>query len=307
MRKIGLHFFIFFVLVWTPVRCTPSQQRVTLLSSAPTTEAKQHERKPTPMETLVQFKNRNGKWLRGMIHWPNASTHNGPVPGVIFYHGFTGDRIESHWIFVKCARALAEAGIASLRFDFYGSGESEGTFREMSLQGEIADAEDAIAFLRKQKGIASDRIGLSGLSLGGTVAASVAGSGQARALVLWSAVAHTDRLRSAITRTGKAIPDARGNLEYDAREISAQALEEMVKVNPLTSLASFKGPTLILQAGNDAVVPLSDAEDFLDSAGAAVKEKVIIAGANHTYTSIAWENEVIQRTVAWFKKYLSAN
>jgi esterase/lipase len=306
MRKIGLQFFIF-VLVWMLARCTPSQQRVTLFSSAPKSEAKQHERKSNSMETLVQFKNRSGKWLRGMIHWPNASTHNGPVPGVVFFHGFTGDRIESHWIFVKCARALAEAGIASLRFDFYGSGESEGTFREMSLQGEIADAEDAIAFLRKQNGIVSDRIGLTGLSLGGTVAASVAGSGQARALVLWSAVAHTDRLRNALRRSGKAIPDAQGNLEFDAREISAQALEEMVKVDPLASLASFKRPTLILQPGKDELVPLSDAEEFLNSVGADVKEKVIIAGANHTYTSIAWENEVIQRTVAWFKKYLIDN
>jgi alpha/beta superfamily hydrolase len=239
-----------------------------------------------------------------MIHWP-AVNSGALVPGVVFFHGFTGDRIESHWIFVKCARALQLEGIAALRFDFYGSGESEGTFREMTLQGEIADAEDAVVFLRAQNGIASDHIGLSGLSLGGTVAASISSSMRAQALVLWSAVAHTDHLRRRILKSGKPIPNAQGDFEYDAREISAQFLEEMVKVNPLASLTAFKGPTLILQPGKDEVVPISDADEFLNSTGASVKEKVIITGANHTYTSIAWENEVIQRTVAWFKKYLS--
>jgi len=80
--------------------------------------------------------------------------------------------MESHWIFVKCARALARAGIASLRFDFYGSGESDGEFREVTLQGEIADARAAMDFFRRQKGIDPKRLGLLGLSLGGAIAAS---------------------------------------------------------------------------------------------------------------------------------------
>ena len=42
-------------------------------------------------------------------------------------------------MFVKCSRALAQVGVASLRFDFYGSGESDGEFRQMTLRGEIAD------------------------------------------------------------------------------------------------------------------------------------------------------------------------
>ncbi|MBZ5536165.1 MAG: alpha/beta hydrolase [Acidobacteriia bacterium] len=305
MRRKAPFFFIL-LLAWTIAHSVRAQLHQAVTPDKPKADVKQNERKHAPMETLVQFKNRNGKWLRGMIHWPAVSA-GGAVPGVILFHGFTGDRNESHWIFVKCARALQQGGIAALRFDFYGSGESEGPFKEMTLQGEIADAEDAVGFLRAQNGIAFDRIGLGGLSLGGTVAASIAGPAQARALVLWSAVAHPDHLGRTIMKSGKAIPNGRGNLEYDAREISAEFLEGLGKVNPLASVMAFKGPTLILQPGKDEVVPLSDAEEFLNSAGAAVKEKVVIAGANHTYTSIAWENEVIQRTVAWFRKYLFDN
>src|SRR2546426_5960176 len=65
-----------------------------------------------------------------MIHRPERARARRGGPGVVLFHGFTGDRMESHWLFVKCSRALALAGIASLRFDFYGSGESEGEFSE---------------------------------------------------------------------------------------------------------------------------------------------------------------------------------
>src|SRR5579884_4035510 len=124
-------------------------------------------------ETLVEFANVRGKLLRGMIHRP-PRTRGRRQPAVVFFHGFTGDRMESHWIFIKCARALAREGIASLRFDFYGSGESEGTFEEAT----------------HQKGIDPGRLGLCGLSLGGCIAACVAHASRAKALVLWSAVAH---------------------------------------------------------------------------------------------------------------------
>ena len=124
------------------------------------------------MEIAIEFRNRRGKRLRGMIHKPGTGARR--VPGVVFFHGFTGDRMESHWIFIKCARALAKAGIAALRFDFYGSGESDGEFREVTLQSEIADAKSAVNFFRKQKGIDGGRLGICGLSMGGAVAATVA-------------------------------------------------------------------------------------------------------------------------------------
>ena len=153
-----------------------------------------------------------------MLHLPAAALKR-PAPGVVLFHGFTGNRMESHWMFVKCSRALAQAGVASLRFDFYGSGESDGEFREMSLRGEIADGRAAVAFLRGQTGIDPERVGLLGLSLGGAVAAALAPSVQAKAVVLWSAVAHTARLRELVKQSAKKIPGKPGAMEFDAREI----------------------------------------------------------------------------------------
>ncbi len=259
----------------------------------------------TSEELLVEFRNRQKKLLRGMLHRPRRAGATGRrLPGVVFFHGFTGDRMESHWIFVKCARALAKAGIASLRFDFYGSGESEGAFPEVTLSGEIEDAEDAVKFFRRQKGVDARRVGLLGLSLGGTVAACTAPRVEARALVLWATLAHPDHLRTLAERTTRPIPGAQAAREYSGHEISGKFLKNLHSIEPLESLARFARPTLILHPENDEYLPLSHPEDLFQASGAAVKEKVIVPGADHTFASVPWEREVIRRTTAWFQKHL---
>lgn len=240
-----------------------------------------------------------------MIHRPASLRSRRGGPGVVLLHGFTGDRMESHWLFVKCSRALAEAGIASLRFDFYGSGESEGEFREATLEGEIADARAAVEFFRRQKGIAPDRVGLLGLSLGGTIAAAIAGCDQVQALVLCSAPAHPPELRKLAESHSRPLPGSNGGREYGAHEVSARFLDSLDHVDPLASVASFTGPTLVIHPEHDEHLPVANADTFLEAAGAEVKQKVIIAGADHTFTSIAAEREVINRTVAWFSEHLA--
>ena len=257
------------------------------------------------METFVQFPNRSKKWLRGVIHRPERARARRGGPGVVLFHGFTGDRMESHWLFVKCSRALARAGIASLRFDFYGSGESEGEFSEVTLQGEIADARSAIEFFRRQKGINPERIGLLGLSLGGAIAASVAGPARVAALALWSALAHPAELRALAETAASPIPDGDGAREYSGHLVSSQFLENIEKVEPLKAVGHFKGPTLIIHPEKDEYLPVSHAEGYFQASAAAIKEKAVIPGADHTFTSVAWEREVIERTVDWFVKHLA--
>lgn len=258
------------------------------------------------MESFAQFKNRSEKWLRGMIHRPSSLRSRRGGPGVVLLHGFTGDRMESHWLFVKCSRALAEAGIASLRFDFYGSGESEGEFREVTLEGEVDDARVALEFFRRQKGIAHDRVGLLGLSLGGTIAAAIAHCDQVQALVLWSALAHPEELRRLAEIKSRLLPGREGDREYTGHEVSARFLDNL-SIDPLASIASFTRPTLVIHGAEDEHLPVANADAFFAAARAEVKQKVIIADADHTFSSLTAEREVISRTIAWFSEHLGKN
>ena len=259
--------------------------------------------KKTAVEQSVEFQTRKGKTLRGVLHLP-AHAHARTSPAVVLFHGFTGNRMESHWMFVKCSRALAQAGIASLRFDFYGSGESDGEFRQMTLSGEIGDGRAAVAFMRKQKGVDPDRLGLLGLSLGGAVAAPLASGIDAKALVLWSAVAHTARLGDLIKKKARRIPNKPGAFEYDARELHPRLMEDVLKVEPIRHIVRYRGPTLVIHPENDETVPLSHAKAFFQAAGSGTKDIAIIAGADHVFTAVPWEHEVIFRTTQWFSRHL---
>ena len=68
------------------------------------------------MEQPITFTN-EGQQMVGMMHIPDLPR---PLPAIVMYHGFTGNHIESHLLFVKMSRALAKAGIGSMRFDFRG-------------------------------------------------------------------------------------------------------------------------------------------------------------------------------------------
>jgi len=256
------------------------------------------------MENLVQFQNHSGKWLRGMIHRPASGQGSENVAGVVFFHGFTGDRMESHWLFVKSSRALTAAGIASLRFDFYGSGESDGEFHEATFEGEISDAHAAVEFMSQQKGIDPRRLGLCGLSLGGAVAANLACRSGAKALVLLAAVAHLTQLQALAEQKTQPIPGDSDLREYSGHLVSSHFLDGREKFEPLAAIAEFHGPTLIIHPEKDEFLPLSHPEDFYQSAAARVKQKLIIPGADHTFTYIAWEGEVIRLKVEWFRLYL---
>jgi len=174
----------------------------------------------------------------------------------------------------------------------------------VTLRGEIADGREAVEFLRRQKGIDPERVGLLGLSLGGAVAAALASSVEARAAVLWSALAHTARLRELAEASAKPVPNQPGAVEYEAHEISPRFLDDVLKVEPVRHLKRFKGPTLIIHPEKDEQIPVAHARAFFRAAGAEVKELAIVSGADHVFKSLLWEREVIGRTVQWFGRYL---
>ena len=92
-------------------------------------------------------------------------------PLVILMHGLRGTK-NSHMIELL-ANILAEKGIASIRFDFNGCGESEGKFEDMTVESEIGDEKARYKYERQWDYV--DRISLLGHSQGGGVAAMVAG------------------------------------------------------------------------------------------------------------------------------------
>ncbi len=92
------------------------------------------------------------------------------------YHGFMASKCQPpHRLFVQLAEALARLGIVSLRIDLPGRGDSEGDSIDLTVEGDLAAAQQAIDVLVAQPDVDSKRIGLVGISWGGVLAATLAG------------------------------------------------------------------------------------------------------------------------------------
>ena len=230
-----------------------------------------------------------------------------PAPGALMCHGFTGHRIEAHFLFVKAARALCEGGLNVLRFDFRGSGESEGPFEEMTIEGEVTDAVRALDALCAQPTVDEERVGVIGLSLGGLVAACLAGRDErVKALVLWSAVADLKGVfsqRDAFAEADKVIAEG-GVIEHGPHRLGAGFLRDCERIDPLAEVASYHGPALVVQGSADESVPLEHAEMYMEALPTEDKAKHIIKGADHTFASVAWELEAIEVTGEWLRSRL---
>jgi len=255
------------------------------------------------MERQIVFENK-GQKLYGMLHLPDGLKR---APAVVLFHGFTGTRVEPHRIFVKMARELMANGIAALRFDFRGSGESEGDFVNMTVEGEISDGLKSLDFLQAQPELDPDRLGVLGLSMGGLVAACVAGrDARVKSLALWSALSLVEEVtlideehREAAQRqlAERGFIDQAGNL------LGAAFIEELPKMRPLEEVARYRGPALIIHGTKDEVLDLRNALAY-QKAIPGRKELHIVEGADHTFNSHEWEQEVLEVTRDWFLETL---
>lgn len=137
----------------------------------------QEPRPPFPYESReVAFRNEGaGIRLAGTLVVPPG---DGPFPAVVLVTGSgPQDRDESlmgHKPFLVLADHLARRGVASLRYDDRGAGESEGDHMGSTVADFAADAAAALAFLAAQPKIDGDGLGIVGHSEGGLAAPRVA-------------------------------------------------------------------------------------------------------------------------------------
>lgn len=129
----------------------------------------------------------NGQKIFGVLHRP-LLVENPPV--VVILHGFASSKHGSNRCYVTFAENLSKAGIATFRFDFRGSGDSEGALSEITFEDLICDSITILTNLNQINEIDSNRVALFGASLGGSIAILTAARiKKIKTLVLWAPVA----------------------------------------------------------------------------------------------------------------------
>ncbi|MCM8818864.1 MAG: alpha/beta fold hydrolase [Candidatus Omnitrophica bacterium] len=257
------------------------------------------------MEKQVVFESKNGK-LFGIVHIAEKKQS----PGVILFHGLTGNKSESHFIFTKLARRLCENGISVLRFDFYGGGDSEGKFEEMSLETEMVDGESAIEYFKKQKFILNENIGVLGLSMGAIIGTYIASKYNTKSLCLWSPLAFpsiikkkilTKKMLKKIKTTGKCYIPGWGHY------IGKDFLKSIEKIKIDEYAEKYKGNVLIIYAKDDKSLDFKNPIFYFDKfhKNTLNLKMLILDKGGHTFTTEESENKVIEETLKFFKEVLN--
>lgn len=252
------------------------------------------------MEKYVELDSGKGI-LRGMLHLPDVDAGK-KYPGVILFHGFSGDRMEPGFMFVRFSRLLAAQGIASVRFDFLGSGESDGSFTDMTFSGEAEQASLIMDYFKNLDNIDENRIILLGLSMGGALAGYLAGMrpSELKGLALW---APAGEMRFLIEKREKGIES--GEITGDIMDISGLRLgedfiEDARTLNVFEKTSGYKGEVLIVHGTGDTVVPVAVSHGYMKLFGKRAK-LVLVGGADHTFQGITWIEELFNETFKFIK------
>jgi exosortase A-associated hydrolase 2 len=224
------------------------------------------------IETPFFFNNNDYK-LFGVFHAPyEQGSLIGHKHGIVFCTPFAEEKMFSHRVYVNMARALAREGVACLRFDFMGEGDSEGSFEDSSIKTRLSDISAAMSALVEKTDIVN--MGLIGVRFGATLAALAASQNKVNSLVLISPVISGQPymdlcLRSNLTTqmaAYKKIIKDRAQLVAELMEgctvnidgylVGKALYEQMIEIDLMAVNEIFAGRILIITVGKGDKQPV---------------------------------------------------
>jgi putative redox protein len=225
-----------------------------------------------------------------------------PAAYALFAHCFTcsKDLKAAGWI----SRALVERGIAVLRFDFTGIGESEGDFAATDFHSNLGDLVAAADFLRRER--EAPRL-LVGHSLGGcAVLAAAERIPEALAVATLGAPSDTEHLRDTLIHLAPEL-EARGEAEVRLGgrvfRIRREFLEDLREDHLQGVLARLRKALLIFHSPIDNIVGIDHARRLFEMAKHP-KSFVSLDTADHLLTDERDARYAGDVLAAWSSRYL---
>lgn len=248
------------------------------------------------MEEHVTFTNGKGERLAGVLHLPGREA----AGGVLLCHGMESSK-ESLKL-AHLGEALSRAGLAVLRFDFTGAGESTGNFESITCTRQVGDLAAAHGLL-KDRGVG--RVAIVGSSMGGTTALMYAGAAEGVAALVTLAAPFDPReiIEQGFPPEAFTRWRAQGFIEFDGRRLNVSFLEEALTIDVAAAVARITCPVLVIHGDADATVPVAHGH-ALHGALRVEKELCILPGADHRFTGPEGRGEALRRTEEWISRYL---
>lgn len=233
------------------------------------------------MEERLSFLDPQGNRVASVLTTPTGSTDR----IAILCHGFLSSKASS--TNKALTKLLLDWQIATFCFDFFGQGESQGPFEQITTTLAVAQANQAIDLM---KGKGYRHLGLMGSSFGGLVATLTASQRTDLSCLALKCpvVDFAEELRLEFGDAGLArwketdtIPNIMGG--PDRIKLRYAFYEDCLHQIAYAPARSITVPTLIVQGDKDEHVPLHQSQRLHDALQVK-KHLELLPGADHQFT-----------------------
>lgn len=229
------------------------------------------------------------------IQLPAKSARGEELPLVVLCHGFTGNR-QGDGHFAPLAEDLAANGIATVRLDFAGCGDSTEPYANYTLANMAADVDSVIGYMQATYG--TGKTALVGHSMGGRLASLYPQLGQypVTALALWSPAngaglqglefLSIDNFAAVEEMAARA--DAEGSVAAWGMELSAAYIDGMRDSDPNVTLQESGLPVLLTYSGNERILSDTTQTETKAAVESLPDGQVVLdpfVNGDHNYTS----------------------
>ena len=246
----------------------------------------------------ASFSNQQGESLTGLLEIPVDAVRS----YALFAHCFTCSK--DNLAAARIARALADLGIAVLRFDFTGLGNSKGDFSSTNFSSNLQDLMAAANYLEQQ--YAAPTL-LIGHSLGGSAVLAVAQDLPAvKAVVTIGAPATAAHIKHLLADSYHALthqPSVQVELGGRSFNIQRQFIDDLEKYNSVVHIQSLRKALLIFHSPLDKVVSIDEAARIF-TAAKHPKSFVSLDHADHLLSNPEDSQYVAEVLSAWAGRYL---
>jgi len=246
----------------------------------------------------IKFTNANGLELAARIEFPDEE----PKGYALFAHCFTCNK--NLTAVRNIGRALNNCGIAVLRFDFTGLGESEGDFKHTNFSSNVDDLISAAQFLDENYKAPDILIGHS---LGGAAVVFAAQHIKSVTAVATIGAPSSPKHVSHLFKAGIEEINAKGEalLKIGGREFKIQKhfLDDINEKNMNDTVKNLNKALLVLHSPQDTTVGIENAAQIYQSAWHP-KSFISLDGADHLLSNKEDSIYVGKMIATWSERYI---
>lgn len=264
------------------------------------------ETTPLPAAQLVHYRSFDGQTISALLWMPFNLRRDGSHPGLVLPHGGPTGQMVDYWN--PDVAALVSRGYVCIAPNVRGSSGYGIAFQKANYQdlggGDLKDEVYAARFLEATGYVNPKKMGITGGSYGGymtmmalakTPDVWAAGVEEFGIINWFTMLQHSDALLQQYEKSLLGDP-VKDRAVYDAD-------------SPITYIHQVRAPLLVLQGDNDPRVPREEAQQVVEELQKDGKtvDAHYYAQEGHGFSRREDRIDAIERTVAWFDKYLKGD